>query len=195
MRFNSDVDIDVGNREQILAHIKHISASMRKIDPIRKHASGVYITDIPYDPVHDMAAIDYSEAEERGYFKLDLLNVHVYSEIKNEEHLQRLMNEPDWELLKNKDFVGRLIHLNNSYNYIMRMPEPINSIPRLAMFLAAIRPSKKHLIGQPWSEVAKTVWDKDADGYAFKKSHAVAYAHLVVVHINLLKEKENAKST
>lgn len=195
MRFNSDVDIDVGNREQILAHIKHISASMRKIDPIRKHASGVYITDIPYDPVHDMAAIDYSEAEERGYFKLDLLNVHVYSEIKNEEHLQRLMNEPDWELLKNKDFVGRLIHLNNSYNYIMRMPEPINSIPRLAMFLAAIRPSKKHLIGQPWSEVAKTVWDKDADGYAFKKSHAVAYAHLVVVHMNLLKEKENAKST
>lgn len=195
MKFKSDVDIDVGNREQLLAAIKHIPAAMRKVDPIRKHSSGVYITDIPYDPVNDMAAIDYSDAEDRGYFKLDLLNVHVYTQVKDEKHLESLMHEPDWSLLKNKSFVEQLVHLNNSYNYIMRMPEPINSIPRLAMFLAAIRPSKKHLIGQPWSEVAKTVWDKDADGYAFKKSHAVAYAHLVVVHMNLLKEQENAKSS
>ena len=67
-----------------------------------------------------------------------------------------------------------------------KMPEPINSIPRLAMFLAIIRPSKKHLIGLPWKEVAKTVWDKDSDGYQFKKSHSIGYAHLVIVHMNLL---------
>ena len=66
------------------------------------------------------------------------------------------------------------------------MPEPIDSIPRLAMFLAAIRPAKKHLIGLPWREVAKTIWDKGSDGYSFKKSHAIAYAQLVVVHMNLL---------
>ena len=68
------------------------------------------------------------------------------------------------------------------------MPEPVDSIPRLAMFLAIIRPGKKHLIGLPWKEVAKTVWDKGTDGYTFKRSHAVAYAHLVVVHMNLLTE-------
>jgi hypothetical protein len=69
---------------------------------------------------------------------------------------------------------------------MQKMPEPVDSIPRLAMFLAIIRPGKKHLIGLPWREVAKTVWEKDSDGYIFKKSHSVSYAHLVVVHMNLL---------
>ena len=68
------------------------------------------------------------------------------------------------------------------------MPESVNSIPRLAMFLAIIRPGKKHLISKTWKEVAKTVWDKDHTGYTFKKSHAIAYSHLVVVHMNLLEE-------
>ncbi len=56
------------------------------------------------------------------------------------------------------------------------------------MFLSIIRPAKKHLIGLTWAEVAKTVWDKGTDGYSFKKSHAIAYAHLVVVHMNLIDE-------
>ena len=67
------------------------------------------------------------------------------------------------------------------------MPEPIDSIPRLAMFLALIRPAKKHLIGKRWAEVAKEVWEKDADGgYSFKKSHSLAYSMLIAVHMNLL---------
>jgi hypothetical protein len=66
------------------------------------------------------------------------------------------------------------------------MPEAVNTIPRMAMFLAIIRPAKRHLIGLPWSEVAKTIWDRTDEGYQFKKSHAVAYAHLVVVNMNLL---------
>jgi DNA polymerase III alpha subunit len=45
------------------------------------------------------------------------------------------------------------------------------------------------LIGRPWADVAQTVWEREADGYQFKKSHAVAYAHLVVVNMNLLSEK------
>jgi len=68
------------------------------------------------------------------------------------------------------------------------MPSEVNSIPRLAMFLALIRPAKRHLIGQSWADIAKSIWDKNTDGYSFKKSHAVAYAHLVVVHMNLLEE-------
>lgn len=190
MKFQGDVDIDFGNRDLLLEHIKYIPAAMRNVTPIRKHATGIYITDIPYDPVYDMASIDYSLAEKRGYFKLDLLNVHVYSMIKDEAHLIEMMKEPDWSMLKDYNKMKDLIHLGNHYHSIKRMPEPINSIPRLAMFLAIIRPAKKHLIGQKWEDVAKEVWEKDGDGgYSFKKSHSLAYSHLVIVHMNLLGEQ------
>lgn len=191
MRIDSDIDIDLGDRDKLLAVIKHIPASMRNVDPVRKHPTGVYITDIPYDPVHDMAALHYVDAEKRGYFKLDLLNVHVYNQVQSEEHLVELMSDPDWSVLKDRSIVEQLIHLGNSYDLIQRMPEPIDSIPRLAMFLAAIRPAKRHLIGRTWKDVNDTVWDKDQTGYSFKRSHAVAYAQLVVVHMNLLKGQKN----
>ena len=186
MRIDSDIDIDFGSRDKLLELIKHTSAAMRNVNPIRKHATGVYVTPIPYDPVLDIASIDYTIAEKRGYFKLDLLNVHVYENVRDEQHLIELMVEPDWDKLKDKSFVEKLIHLNNQYYNIEKMPEPIDSIPRLAMFLAVIRPGKKHLIGLPWVEVAKTVWDKGTDGYVFKKAHAISYSWLVAVHMNLL---------
>ena len=189
MRINSDVDIDMADRDKVLDVIRHVPAAMRNVMPIRKHNSGIHITDIPYDPVNNMATMDYTIADKRGYFKLDLLNVHVYANVRDESHLVELMRDPDWSLLNKRDFVGNLIHLNNHYNNIQRMLEPINSIPRLAMFLAAIRPAKKHLIGSSWNVISKTIWDKDEDGgYGFKKAHAVSYAMLVCVHMNLLVE-------
>ena len=190
MRIDSDIDIDFGSRNKLLELIKHTSAAMRNVNPIRKHATGVYVTAIPYDPVLDIASIDYTVAEKRGYFKLDLLNVHVYENVKDEKHLNELMVEPDWSKLKGISFVEKLIHLNNQYYNLVKMHEPIDSIPRLAMFLAVIRPGKKHLIGLPWQEVAKTVWDKGTDGYVFKKAHAISYSWLVAVHMNLLREQE-----
>lgn len=195
MKFNGDVDIDLANRDLLLEKIKHVPAAMRKANPMRKHLTGVHITPIPYDPALDMCTLDYKEAEDRGYFKLDLLNVHVYTEVKNEMHLIELMREPDWGKLNDRQFVNKLIHLNNHYDSIRKMPEPINSIPRLAMFLAIIRPSKRHLIGESWSKIAKTVWEKDDNGYSFKKSHSIGYAWLVAVHMNLLCEKENGNQT
>ena len=191
MKLDADIDIDFGDRDKLLSLIKHTSAAMRNVRPMRKHNTGVYVTDVPYDPINDMAAIDYVDAEKRGYFKLDLLNVHVYESVKSEEHLVKLMREPDWTKLKDPAFVEKLIHLNNQFYNLQKMPEPVDSIPRLAMFLAIIRPGKKHLIGETWKEVAKTVWEKGTDGYTFKRSHAVAYAHLVTVHMNLLAESLN----
>ena len=185
---NFDIDIDFGNRDLILEHIKHVPAAMRNVSPIRKHNTGVYVTEIPYDSFNDMANIDYTEAEDRGYLKLDLLNVHVYDQIKSEEELIELMREPNWDRLRNKEFVEQLVHLGNHYNNLQKMPEPVNSIPRLSMFLACIRPAKKHLLGKTWGEVASAVWEKTDEGYSFKKSHSVAYAHLVVVHMNLLEK-------
>lgn len=190
MKFNSDIDIDFGDRDRLLSLITHTKASIRKQET-RKHNTGIYVTDIPYDPINDMASLDYEEAESRGYIKLDFLNVHVYNSIRDEAHLDALMKNPKWDKLKDKSFVEQLIHLGNSYNQIQNMPEPIDSIPRLAMFLAIIRPGKKHLIGKSWKEISETVWEKDATGYVFKKSHSIAYAHLVVVHMNLLVENGN----
>jgi hypothetical protein len=184
-----DVDVDMPDRSLILHHIRHIPAAMRNVTPIKKHSSGIYVGPIPYDPAYDMAAIDYAEAEERGYFKLDLLNVYLYTLVRDEAHLLRLMRQPDWSQLKYRKFVDQLIHLNNHFGSVRRMPEPIDSIPKLAMMLALIRPAKRHLIGLPWSEVEKTVWDKDSSGeYGFKKAHAYAHGTLVVVNMNLISE-------
>lgn len=191
MKLVADVDIDLADRSKLLDVIEHTPAAMLKVQPTRKHATGVYVTDVPYDPLNDMASIDYSEAEDRGYFKLDLLNVHVYNQVRDEAHLISLMREPNWARLRERSFITQLVHLSNHYDSMRKMPDPINSITRLAMFLAVIRPSKKHLIGLHWAEVAKTVWDKDDTGYTFKKSHSLAYAQLVAIHMNLLEELES----
>jgi hypothetical protein len=182
----TDIDLDLGDREKLLKLIKHTPASIRK-EVIKKHPTGIYVTNIPYDPVHEISNLDYELAEQRGYFKLDILNVHLYNHVRDENHLSELMKEPDWDLLKDNTVVEKLIHIGNHFNTLQKMPEPVDSIPRLAMFLAVIRPGKKHLIGMPWNIVNKTIWNKEEGVYSFKKSHAVAYAHLVVVNMNLIK--------
>lgn len=190
MKFRSDIDIDFGDRTKALAVLKHIPASIKQEDKLVKHNSGVYFTDIPVDPFTGVASIEHKSAEERGYVKLDLLNVNLYNQVRDEAHLEQLMTtEPLWDLLLQREFCEQLSHIGNHYGTLIKMPEPVNSIPRMAMFLAIIRPGKRHLIGKPWSEVAKTIWDATEDGYTFKKSHAVAYAHLVAVHMNLICEQ------
>ena len=186
MKANTDIDIDFGFRDQALTHLKHISASMQRGDGFAKHASGVYFTDIPHD-LNNQATIDYKSAEDRGYFKVDFLNVSVYEQVQSEQHLVELMTtEPPWHRLLEAEFCDKLIHIGNYHSMICKLPEPIDSIPRLAMFLALIRPGKKHLFGKTWKEIAETIWDKTDEGYTFKKAHGIAYAHLVVVHMNLL---------
>jgi hypothetical protein len=185
-----DIDIDSANRDQILKLISNVSASIHRSGSVVKHNTGVYVTDIPSDPVTGLCTIDYNSAEDLGYIKLDLLNVSLYERVKNSQHLDRLMHtEPDWNMLNNPDFVERIIHINNHYSTLQKMPEPVNSIPRMAMFLSVMRPAKRHLIGLPWKEVAKTVWIKPSDGsYYFKHAHAISYAVLVAVNMNLESE-------
>ena len=188
MKFSSDIDIDLGDRTQALAHISHVPASIVRDGRLVKHNSGIYVTDIPVDPFTGQASLDYQAAESRGYVKLDLLNVSLYTQITSEAHLTELMNqEPAWDRLYDPEFFARLIHVGSHYDTLLKMPEAVNTIPRMAMFLAVIRPAKRHLIGKKWQEVAATVWDKPSDdGYHFKKSHSLAYSHLVVVNMNLL---------
>ena len=185
-RFVSDIDIDLGDRSILLPYLDTTPAAIRN-ETVRRHNSGIYVTDIPHDPINSIAAIDYNVAEDRGYVKLDLLNVWLYRHVRDEQHLVSLLCEPDWSKLSDKSYVENLIHIGNHYETMTKM-EPITSIPRLAMFLSLIRPGKKHLIGKSWKEIADTIWTIDEGGYSFKKSHGIAYAHLVVVHMNLLLE-------
>lgn len=189
MKFKSDIDIDFADRQQVLDLLNVTPASIIRDGKLTKHNTGVYATDIPVDPFVGSASLDYQAAEDRGYMKLDLLNVHVYKQVRDETHLIKLMQEPDWTKLYDPAICGQLIHINNHYDTLLKMPEPVDSIPRLAMFLAVIRPAKRHLIGRTWKEIAKTVWDKVDGEYAFKAAHAIAYAQLVVVNLNLLCEQ------
>ena len=75
---SADIDIDFADREHALKLIRHTPARQLHQGTARKHNSGVYVTDIPQDPVMACAAIDYETAESRGYFKIDFLNMGVY---------------------------------------------------------------------------------------------------------------------
>jgi len=188
MKFQADIDIDFGDREKILEHVKHIPASIHRDGEVVPHNTGVYVNNIPKHPITRLASIDHKEAEQRGYVKLDFLNVSVYQQIHSEEELDVLMNlEPPWHKLSDPEFVEKIIHIGNHYDLIKDME--VNSIPRMAMFLALIRPGKRHLLGKDWDVIAQDIWTvPDDDSYYFKKAHAVSYAVLVALHINLLDE-------
>jgi DNA polymerase III alpha subunit len=185
-----DIDIDFVNRNDILSKIDHVSASRLDHGELKPHNTGIYATDIPVDAVTGLATIDYKTAEDRGYFKIDFLNVGVYNGVRDEAHLTALMNqEPLWELLEDNEFVKLLFHVNG-HGDILKQTKP-QTVEQLAAVLAIIRPAKRHLVGQDWNTILNEVWQRpqDADaGYYFKKSHAIAYAVAVVVQMNLICE-------
>ena len=191
MKFDADIDIDFADRTDILKHITHTSARQERDEGVRKHNSGVYVTEIPYDPINDCASIDYESAEQRGYIKIDLLNVNVYKLVRDQEHYEAMLSkEPPWARLQEPEFVEKLIHVGNHHKLICNMN--VNSIARMAMFLALIRPGKRDLLDKSWEKIGKNIWTIPEDGsYYFKKAHAVSYAVLVALHMNLINEQEN----
>ena len=144
-RVQCDVDIDFLDREEILSLIPHVDASRYNKGELRKHNTGVYFQDIPMNPLTGASTVDYEEAEARGYFKIDFLNVSAYQGVKDEGHIKNLLSiEPIWELLWEKEICDQLAHVNG-YHVLVGLLKP-KSITELAMVLALIRPAKKHLI-------------------------------------------------
>lgn len=187
-----DVDIDFADRTQILDVIQHVKASRVEHNKSVAHNTGVYLQSIPCDTVTNLAGISYKQAEDRGYFKIDFLNVNLYKDIKNEEHLQYLMNqEPLWDLLLEDDFTDNLFHVNG-HGAVLKEMKP-TSIEQLAAVLAMIRPAKRHLRGRAWDEIMMEIWVKPENGeYYFKKAHSISYAMAIAVQMNLLCEKITA---
>ena len=181
-----DVDIDFSDRKKVLDIVKHIPAVINDRTGLKKHNTGVYCHAIPYNPLTNTASIEYKQAESRGYFKIDFLNVNIYKDVRDEEHLNLLLNtEPLWDLLEQDEFTSLLFHVNG-HGHILRAIKPKN-IEQLAVVLALIRPAKRHLIGQDWNVINAEVWQKPAgDEYFFKKSHAHSYAAAIVVQMNLI---------
>jgi hypothetical protein len=181
-----DIDIDFPDRDVVLNKLAHRVA---RLETGKKHNTGVYVTEIPHNPIDNLSTIDYKSAEDRGYFKLDFLNVSIYKDVRDAKHLQDLMErKPIWELLQHDEFVDQLFHLNG-HGSILKQTCP-TSVEQLAAVLAMIRPAKRYLIGQDWTTIMKEVWTKpENDEYYFKKAHAISYAMAVVVHMNLLCEK------
>ncbi len=181
-----DIDIDFADRTIILNKIRHRVA---KLDSGKKHNTGVYATEIPHNPVDNLSTIEHKTAEERGYFKLDFLNVSIYKDVRDEAHLQELMErKPIWQLLEHKDFVDKVFHLSG-HDSLLKQLKP-TSVQQLAATLAIIRPAKRHLANESWEEISKEVWTKPTNGeYFFKKAHAFAYAMSVIVHMNLICEQ------
>lgn len=181
-----DIDIDFASRDQVLNKLKHVPARLKD----RKHNTGVYFHRVPTDPFKGLCTVDHKVADDIGYFKVDMLNVAIYKDVKNEEHLDKLMNtEPLWELLEHEEFVTQLFHISNHFEVIHKLKP--RTIPQLAAAIAVIRPAKRHLLNTSWDQILREVWIKPAgsDAYYFKKAHAVAYATAVVVHMNLLCEQ------
>lgn len=190
MKVDTDVDIDVFDRDKLLKNLPHIDARIdREGDEYVKHVTGVYFQKIPYDPLTNMATIDHKDANEIGYMKIDFLNNSVYKGVRDDKHLNQLAaEEPQWDLLEHKDIVEKLVHIH-SYADLVKRLKP-TSIPQLAMILALIRPGKKHLQNSNWNEIEKDVWIKPTDGtYYFKKSHSFAFALSIVVQLNLMVEE------
>jgi len=184
-----DIDIDFANRSLALDKFQHVVAAINGEDcTFKKHNTGIYCTSIPYNPLTKLSTIDYKEAEDRGYFKIDFLNVSVYDKVRDKAHLDQLMNtEPLWDLLEQDDFSNLLFHVNG-HGSILREMKP-RTVEQLAAVLAIIRPAKRYLIGKDWTTVMTEVWTKpENDEYYFKKAHAVGYALLVIVHMNLICE-------
>lgn len=181
-----DVDIDFYDRDGVLKLFKHTPASMIKDGKTEKHKTGVYFHACPEHPVTGHSTLDYKKAEDRGYFKIDCLNVNIYKDVKSEQELVELMiQEPDWDMLKDPKVVENLFHLNGHFNIVSKL-EPRN-IEQLAAVLAIIRPAKRHLMHKDWKDIMAAVWVRPSDGsYFFKKSHAVAYAQAIVVQMNLM---------
>jgi hypothetical protein len=183
-----DIDIDFNDREQALALFKHVKASRNDNGKLVKHNTGVYLHQVPVDAISGLSSIDYTQAEEAGYFKIDFLNVGLYKGVRDENHLIQLMNgEPLWDLLEQDDFLNLLFHVNG-HGEILRKMKP-TTIEQLAAVLAMIRPAKRYLIGKDWNTVLTEVWKKpESEEYFFKKSHATAYAVAIVVQMNLICE-------
>jgi DNA polymerase III alpha subunit len=188
MGFSADIDIDFQTAFRPEEVFSWPRASVVKNGYLSPHPCGIYPQKIPIDAVTKLAAIPYKEAEALGYLKLDMLHLSVYDNFKTREEITELLKiDPDWGLLQIPTEQKKLFQLSN-HGDVLTAIKP-KSIEELADVLALIRPGKKQLTKLYHADREATrriLYARDESGYSFKKSHAIAYAMVIVLQLHLI---------
>lgn len=184
-----DIDIDVSNNEvarSVLANV--IRASIIENNDIKPHTVGIYLQNIPIDRLTGVAAIPYNLAENYGYSKVDILHLKFLENFKSKSEIKKLLRvEPDWNLLIDDSAITRLFHLSK-HGDVLKAIKPKN-VEELADTLAIIRPNKKCLLSKYIQNKRATRTELYTKSHAsdLRKSHAVAYALIIVLQLHLIK--------
>lgn len=188
MSFAADIDIDLPRSFNPTKLFPWTQAIMVKDEEIRQHPCGVYPQKIPIDPITNLAAIPYEQAEELGYIKIDFLHLNHLDLFQSREEIEALIEkEPDWGLLQIDSVHPKLFQLSKHGDLLKRIKP--KSIEELADVLALIRPGKKQfekLYMTNRENVRKVLWIKGEDGFSFKHSHGIAYALNIVLQLHLI---------
>lgn len=184
-----DIDIDISPKfkpDTLFPNIVH--ASKVEKNELTKHLVGLYFQNMPVDQVTGFAAIPYKEAEDFGYFKIDMLNLSILENFESKKEIKQLLKrEPDWTLLEDPEIVGKLFHLSKHFDTVYKMKP--KSVSDLADCLAIIRPNKVKLVDKYLKNkeaVQKELYTK-RDPSDLRKSHAIPYALLIVLQLHLIK--------
>lgn len=184
-----DIDIDLP------AHVDKSVFGVRAIQylpekkSIKPHPSGYYISgEMPKDPFTGMATVDYEDAQLLGLTKVDLLTNTAMSLFSDKaDYLRCLSMEPRWDQLLNPEVTSQLPHLANHHDVLAEVRP--TSIAELADVLAMIRPSKRHWVSSYRANpffARQQLYVKPKEGMYFKRSHAIAYAQMIVAVLNKL---------
>lgn len=186
-----DIDIDTPSTfDPTKVFSNAIRASQYRDKKLTPHQCGVYFQDVPTDPISGLAAVPYEEAERLGCFKIDFLHLSVYDHFTSKEEITELLkHDPDWTLLQIPSVVEKLFQLSKHFDIIQQIKP--RSVLDLADCLALIRPQKRFILNyylnDPKRYRAELYKLENAEGYAFKKAHAVAYALVIVLQLHLIK--------
>lgn len=186
--FRADVDIDFCSSfkpKQVFPDWTR--ASIIRSEQITQHACGYYPQKIAKDTITKLSAIHYKDAEELGFFKLDFLVNHVYNHFNSRDEILALLEiEPNWSLMLIKENAEKLFQLSRHYDLILKLKP--NSVEDVADAIALIRPGKSGLINLylAQKESVRKMLYSQSEEFNFKKSHAVAYALVIVLQLHLI---------
>jgi DNA polymerase III alpha subunit len=184
----ADVDIDTPTAFRPGTIFQWVRASILKDGELRQHPCGYYPQNIALDHLTGLSAVPYDVADELGYYKLDFLHLSVYDNFESREEIDALLEiEPDWGILNIPQEQKKLFQLSK-HGEVLDVIKP-RSVEELADVLALIRPGKKQLVNLYKAQRESTrriLYAKDEGGYSFKKSHAIAYALVIVLQLHLI---------
>ena len=187
-----DVDIDLPPKFdpktifRTVIRASRVDSETKELEP---HNVGYYFQDIPQDVVTGLAAIPYTESEQYGYLKIDMLTVNLLPYFDSKAEMRRLQKmEPDWTMLQDPKIVPHLFHLGKHYDTLSRV-KPM-SIDELADVFALIRPNKIALIDKYVKNPVKyreELFTK-TDASDMRRAHALPYAIMIVLQLHLIEQ-------